>query len=118
MIRTYAKIVGILLFFVGLVGFANLIETVLPTDLFHMAVGILFTYLGFLQRDVEVVRKVVGGMGVLLLVVKGAVILTPLLWGGAPLHGPIEITCLVVGLLSVLAARYSRDGAPPRQGIK
>ncbi len=113
MIRAYAKIVGMLLVLIGLVGLVGVISTVRPTDLFHLAVGILFAYLGFLQRDTEVVRQVVGGMGVLLLLVKGTVILAPLLWGEPPFHGPIEITCLVVGLLSILVARYSRDRTPP-----
>ncbi len=46
----------------------------------------------------------------LLLVVKVPTILVPLLWGEALLLSPIEVTCLVVGLLSGQDAKYLRDG--------
>ncbi len=114
MIRTYAKIVGVVLISLGLAGFTGVVGVTIPASFFHTAVGVLFTYTGFLQNDVAVVRMVVGGMGVLLLVVKVVTMLSPSLLGKAPLSGPIEITCLVVGLLSVLAARYLRDDAPTR----
>jgi len=48
----------------------------------------------------------------MLLLVKGVTIAATFLWSWAPLLGPIEVTCLVVGLLSVFAARYLRDRAP------
>jgi hypothetical protein len=116
-IRVYAQIVGVLLLLAALIGGANIINTAWPTDFFHAAVGAIFAYLGFLQRDVEVVREAVGGMGLLLLLVKGVTIVAPfLLWGGTPLYGPIEITCLVAGGLSILAARYLPDGPPPTAG--
>jgi len=54
-------------------------------------------------------------MGVLFLLIKGAIILAPLAWGEGLLLEPIETTCLVVGILSVLVARYLRD-APPTSG--
>ncbi len=114
MIRTYAKIVGVVLISLGLAGFTDVVGVAIPASFFHTAVGVLFAFAGFLQRDVAVVRMVVGGMGVLLLVVKVVTMLSPSLLGEAPLSGPIEITCLVVGLLSVLAARYLRDDAPTR----
>ncbi|MBV9454455.1 MAG: hypothetical protein JOZ19_10100 [Rubrobacter sp.] len=69
----------------------------LAGGLFHAVVGGIFTYLGFLQRDTEVVREAVGGMGLLLLLIKGVTILSPLLWGGPLLRRPIEITCLMAG---------------------
>lgn len=116
MIRVYAKTVGVVLVLLGLAGLTGVVDTVRPTDLFHVGVGVIFTYLGFLQRDAVVVRTVVGGMGLLLLLAKGVVLLVPLLWGEAPFHGPIEITCLVVGFLSVLAARYLRDSASTAGG--
>ena len=112
-LRAYARIVGILLLLTALAGGANIINTAWPADFFHATVGAIFAYIGFLQRDTEVVRQAVGGMGLLLLLVKGATITAPLLWGETPLHGLIEITCLVAGVFSVLAARYLRDG-PPR----
>jgi len=52
----------------------------------------------------------VGGLGVLLVVVKAIIIATPLTWGGPVKHDPIEITCLVLGITSILAAGYLTDG--------
>lgn len=109
MLRTYASAAGIVLISLGLAGFLGAMGTDLPANFFHLGVGSMFAYLGFFQRDTEVVRKMVGGLGVLLLVVKGFVIVAPLLWEEPPLLAPIEITCLVVGLLSTLAARYLHD---------
>ncbi len=115
MIRTYAKVVGVVLALLGLAGFTGVAGMSWAASFFHAAVGVLLAYAGFMQKDVAVARTMVGGMGVLLLVVKVVTILSPsLLLGEAPLSGPIEITCLVVGLLSVLAARYLRDDAPTR----
>ena len=79
MLRAYARIVGIVLLLSALVGGANVINTAWPVDFFHAAVGAIFAYIGFLQRDTEVVRQAVGGMGLLLLLVKGATIVAPLL---------------------------------------
>ena len=73
--------------------------------------GLLYAWVGFLHPSGEI-RGLVGGLGVLLVVIKSVVILAPLLWGESPLHGPIEVTCLVVGLLSIVAARYLRDDTP------
>ncbi len=107
-IKTYSRITGILLLLVAVLGGTGLIPTALPADFFHAGVGTIFAYLGFAQRDAEVVRLMVGGMGVLLLVSKGTIILLPLAWGETPLHGPIEITCLLAGVLSIFAAKHLR----------
>ncbi len=112
MLRTYTKIVGVVLLSMGLAGLADVVGWQPLTGLYHLVVGLFFAYLGFLQRDVAVIRTVVGGMGVLLLLVKAVTIFSPSLLGDAPLHGPIEITCLVIGLLSILAAKYLPDGSP------
>ena len=112
MLRLYARIVGLILISIGLAGLVGVVGVSAATSLYHTAVGALFAYLGFWQHDILVVRTVVGGMGVMLLLVKGITMLVPLLWGGAPLLGSMEVTCLVVGVLSILAARYLRDDAP------
>ncbi len=92
-------------------GAAGLSWTVGPI-LYHAAMGLMFAYVGFAQRDARLTRQVVGGLGVLLLVVKGTTILAPLLWGEHILHGPIEITCLLLGIASILAAAFLPDGRP------
>ena len=73
---------------------------------YHVGVGLLFLYVGFLHQDEVLVRRMVGGLGALLLLVKVVTIVMPLTWGGHPLHGPAEITCLVLGGASILAARF------------
>ncbi len=108
-IRAYAGTVGVVLLLAALLGGTGIVPTNAPTEIFHAGVGTIFAYLGFLQRDPEIVRTVVGGMGILLVVVKAIVFVLPLLWGESPLRGPIEITCLVVGVLSVFAGRYLRE---------
>lgn len=57
----------------------------------------------------ETVRELVGGLGMLVLVVKVSTILVPLLWGDRAMWDPIEVTCLVVEIASIAAARYLRD---------
>jgi hypothetical protein len=84
MVRTYARIAGVVLLALAVVGFS--------------------------RQEAASVRQMVGGLGVLLVVVKVITIVTPLTWGGPPKHGPIEITCLVLGITSILAARYLKDG--------
>ena len=105
MIRTYAQVAAVLLVALAVVEFLGLSWTV-ASGFYHAGVGVLYAYVGFVQRDAEGTRLMVGGLGVLLLLVKGVTIVVPLLWGGAPLHGPIEVTCLVVGISSILAAKY------------
>ncbi len=73
--------------------------------------GVLYGWVGFLHPTGEV-RSLVGGLGMLLVVTKSVVILAPLLWGESPLRGPMEVTCLVVGLLSIVAAKYLREDTP------
>lgn len=111
MIRTYARVAAGMLLAIAVVGF-SILGWRATAAFYHAGVGILFAYAGFFQRDDETVRQIVGGLGVLVLVVKALTIVTPLAWGGPPQHGPIEVTCLVVGLASVLAARYLPGDAP------
>ncbi|QIN78355.1 hypothetical protein GBA65_07280 [Rubrobacter marinus] len=112
MLRLYARIVGLILVLLGLAGLVGVVGVSVATSFYHAAVGTFFAYLGFWQRDALVIRSVVSGMGVMLLLVKGVTISMPLFWGGAPFLGPMEVTCLVVGVLSILAAKYLSDDAP------
>lgn len=110
-IKMYARIAAVFLLAMAAFGFFTW-EWRVVSAFYHVGVGLLFLHAGFLLEDAIVVRRMVGGLGVLLLAVKAITILTPLTWGGDALHGPIEVTCLLVGVSSVLAARYLRDGAP------
>jgi hypothetical protein len=113
-IRLYASMVGLVLILLGSAGLADIVGWNLPVNIFHLGVGGIFAYVALFQKDIMVVRTVIGGLGLLLLLVKGVVILAPLLWGESPLLAPVEITCLVVGLLSVLSARYLPSGTSER----
>jgi len=110
-IRTYARIAAIFLLAVAVFGFWAWGWRVVSV-FYHAGVGLLFLYVGFLLKDTTIVRQMVGGLGILLLAVKAITILTPLTWGGHALHGPIEITCVVIGVFSILAARYLPGDRP------
>lgn len=109
MIRTYAQIVGVILLAVAAAGFV-IFRWEAISIFYHAGVGLLFLYVGFSRLEATTVRQMVGGLGVLLVVVKTVTILTPLMWGGPPQHGPVEFTCLALGISSILAARYLKDG--------
>lgn len=70
MLRLYARIVGLVLVLIGLAGLVDVMGVSIATSFYHAAVGAFFTYLGFWQADTLVIRSVVGGMGVVLLLVK------------------------------------------------
>ncbi len=109
MVSTYARIAGAVLLMLAVVGFSFWGWRV-TASFFHAGVGLLLLYVGFWLPDPTTVRQMVGGMGVLLIVVKVITIAAPLTWGGSARHGPIEFTCLVLGITSILAARYLKDG--------
>ena len=110
MLRLYARIVGLILVSLGMAGLVGIVGVSVASSFYHTCVGAFFVYLGFWQRDVLVVRRVVGGLGLMLLLVKGATTVVPLLWGGGMLLSPIEVTCFVVGVLSVIVAKYAGNG--------
>ncbi len=115
LIRTYSLVVGMAFALLGLAGFTNLVGWDLPANIFHLFVGVTFVCLGFFLRDAQTVRLAVGGIGALLVVGKAIILVAPLLVGRASFHRPIEATCLVIGLLSVLAAKYLRNGEPTQR---
>ncbi len=112
----FARVAAVVLVLLGLAGSVDILGWALPAGIFHLGVGLLFTYPGFLKDDGDATCWMVGGLGVLLLVVKVPTIVAPLLWGQALLLGPIEVSCLAVGILSVLAARYLPDEMPGSRG--
>lgn len=107
--RLYAMVAAVALLVTGVLGFSRLWGFDPLSSFYHMGVGFLFAYVGFWQGDTAAVRQIVGGLGVLLLVVKPVTVLAALVWTGRLEHGPVEITCLVLGVGSILAARYLPD---------
>ncbi len=109
MLRLYAMVAAVALLATGVLGFSGLWGFDPLSSFYHMGVELLFAYAGFWQGDTAAVRQIVGGLGVLLLVVKPVTVLAALVWTGRLEHGPVEITCLVLGVGSILAARYLPD---------
>ena len=106
MIRAYSGAAGLVLIVLGLLGFSGLLGWNPPASVFHLFVGLLYLCAAFLLKEVLYVHQMVGGLGVLLVVTKMVTILSPALLGDEALHGPIEITCLVLGFTSILAAWF------------
>lgn len=114
--RTYARVVGSVLVLVGLVGLTSLAGLIflpklnLVESFFHVSVGLMFVYVGFLHRDADVLRSVVGGLGVLLILGKAVVIGTGLLFEDEhDFLSPVEVVCVVVGIGSVLTAAFLKS---------
>ncbi len=115
--RYYARVAAAVLVSVGLMGIMGSLSWQFPSSIYHVGIGLLFGYVGFFVRDLEAVRQIVGGLGILVLVVKVATILAPLLWEEHLHWGPIEVSCLVVGIVSILAARYLRAPSQHRERV-
>lgn len=114
----YARAAAAVLVTIGLAGITGVLSWQFPSGVYHVAVGLFFAYVGFFVGDPETVRQMVGGLGVLLLVVKVATILLPLLWQEHLHWGTIEVTCLLVGITSILAARYLRSPPEHRERVR
>jgi hypothetical protein len=108
-LRFYARAAAVVLLVTGVVGFSRVWGFDPLTGFYHVGIGLLFAYAGFAQQDTVSVRQIVGGLGVLLLMVKAATVLLTLVVYGRFEHGPVEVTCLVLGVGSILAARYLPD---------
>jgi hypothetical protein len=109
----YARIAGVVLLGIAVVGAAGWDWGFAPVS-YHAGAGRFFLLVGFSRLGTATVRQMVGGLGVLLALVNGAAVLVTWLLPIEYLHGPIEITGLVVGVASILAAGY----LPDRRGLK
>ncbi len=111
MIRTYARIVAVVLIALALLGLAVLGWS-MSEILYHGGLGLLFAVAGFWQRDATSVRIMVGGLGGVVTTIKAVEIAAAWVLPAVPLYlGPHEITCITVGIASLLAARYLPDSA-------
>lgn len=110
LVRTYARLATVALVATSVVGFSEVWGFDPLTGFYHVGVGALFAYAGFGERNPTTARRMVGGLGVLLVVTKTVTVLASLVWFGVLEHGPVEITCLVLGIGSILAARHLPDG--------
>jgi hypothetical protein len=107
-IRTYARIVALVLLVAAVAGVA-LLGWGGGEVIYHAALGLLFAYAGFGTGDAGAVRAMVGGLGKLVIAIGAVEILT--VWF-SPLRlvlYPHNVTCFAVGVGSFLAVRYLTD---------
>ncbi len=106
--KTYAKMVAVVLLVLALAG-ATILDWRSATNFYHAGLALLFGYVGFFGANHGYVRRMVMGLGVLVLGVKALMVLAEWVGYGHFEHGPVAVTCLVVGIASILAARYIPD---------
>lgn len=119
MVRTYAKVVGIVIILIGVVGLVageaplfGLVNIEIAEDVIHLLTGGVMAAAGFGVRDTNVVRTVVGVIGVLYLLVGVLGFVAPGLFGLLPAHGYSvvdNLIHLVLGVLGVAVAWAVRD---------
>lgn len=124
MVRTYAKLVGIVIILIGVVGLLageapllGLVNIEIAEDVVHLLTGGIMAAVGFGVRDTGVVRTVVGVIGVLYLLVGVLGFVAPGLFGLLPAHGYSvvdNLIHLVLGVLGVAVAWAVRDTARRR----
>ena len=114
-ITAYARLVGIALLVLAAAGLA--LSGWNQAAIYYLAsVGLFFLLVGSSRLEGTYVRRIVGGFGVLLVAIGGTAILATWLSPMRYLHGPIEIASLIVGVASILAARFLPDRRGPRRG--
>lgn len=112
MVRTYARVVGIVIFLIGVVGLIagdqlfGVLNIEITEDIVHLVTGGLMAAVGFSASD-GVVRTVVGVLGVVYLVVGVLGFVAPGLFGLLPQHGYSivdNLLHLVLGVLGIAVA--------------
>ena len=91
MTRQYAKVAGVVIVLIGVVGLlagerslGGVLNIDIAEDLIHLVTGGLMAYVGFSTRDADLLRKVVGGLGVVYLIVGLLGFVVPTLFGLLP----------------------------------
>ncbi len=124
MVRTYAKVVGVVVILIGVVGLIageaplfGVVNIEIGEDVVHLLTGGLMAAVGFGVRDTGVVRTVVGVIGVIYLLVGVLGFVVPDLFGLLPAHGYSvvdNLIHLVLGILGIAVAWLVRDPARVR----
>ncbi len=91
MTRQYAKVAGVVIVLIGVLGLilgekslGGVLNIDIVEDIIHLATGGLMVYVGFASSDAGLLRKVVGGLGVVYLVVGLLGFVVPMLFGLLP----------------------------------
>jgi hypothetical protein len=124
MVRTYAKVVGVVVILIGVVGLIageapllGLVNVEIAEDVVHLLTGGLLAAVGFGVRDTNVVRTVVGVIGVIYLLVGLLGFFAPGLFGLLPAHGYSvvdNLIHLVLGILGIGVAWVVKEPARTR----
>ncbi len=113
MVRQYAKVVGVVVVLIGVVGLIlgnedlfGQLNIDIVEDIVHLATGGLMAFVGFRSRDESAVRSVVGGLGVVYLAVGVIGFFVPMLFGLLPNgYNPLDnIIHLALGVLGIAVA--------------
>jgi hypothetical protein len=110
-IAAYVRIARLVLLAIAAVGLVSW-DWSAASVFYHAGLGIFFLYVGFFRLGITSVRQMVGGLGVLMVLVSGMAILATWWLPTSFVLGPIETTGLIVGVTSMLAARYLPDDLP------
>jgi hypothetical protein len=123
LVRTYAGVVGVVIILIGIVGLLlgeqpllGLVNIDITEDIIHLVTGGILAYVGFGQRDVELARNVVGGLGVVYLLVGILGFIVPMLFGLLP-HGYSivdNIIHLALGFAGIAVAFLQGGGTTAR----
>ncbi|MDQ3965223.1 MAG: hypothetical protein M3246_02030 [Actinomycetota bacterium] len=114
MLRTYARVAGIVLFVLGAGGLVGIWD-VTPVgriaymdDVLYLFTAAIFLYVGFARTSPEEIRYVAGGMGLLYLLSSGLLAAALLFFG--LYSGAYELAYALIhaafGILSILAAGF------------
>jgi len=124
MIRLYAKVVGVTVILIGVVGLAlgdksllGVLNIDLAEDGIHLLTGGLLAYAGFAARSLTVVRAIVGGIGIAYLGVGILAFANPMFFGLIPsgyetvFDNLIHLTLGVLGIFVGFLLKERREPA-------
>ncbi len=124
MVRLYARVVGVTVILIGVVGLLlgdksllGVLNIDLAEDGIHLLTGGLLTYAGFAARSQRVLRAIVGGIGIAYLIVGIVAFSRPMLFGVIPsgyetvLDNLIHLTLGVLGIFVGFLLKERREPA-------
>jgi hypothetical protein len=119
MVRLYAKVVGVTVILIGVVGLLlgdkslfGVLNIDLVEDGIHLLTGGLLAYAGFAAKDLKVVRAIVGGTGIAYLVVGVMAFPKPMLFGLIPSGYEVVLDNLIhltLGVLGIFVGFFLKE---------
>ncbi len=119
MVRLYAKVVGVSVILIGIIGLLlgdksllGVLNIDLAEDGIHLLTGGLLAYAGFVVRSLKVVRAIVGGIGVAYLVVGVVAFAKPMFFGLIPSGYEVvfdNLIHLTLGVLGIFVGFFLKE---------